>query len=269
MGYMDIIKKIINFLKKLTSQNSTNTLQPKEILQKIFVEIERRKKLGIEENAYVPNAYAVYLSPSDYEELSPFLFGIKEQLIKKVSEKIRNKGYKLLSTNLSIEIRQDPALEKNQVVIESSFLKEKATSSLASLPTEIETALFLKETSQTLSGTSQKNILTKVIEEKKTKMIDNIKIKLEILEGESKGNFIALKEGDYTFGRGKDAAILLSDSEETISRIHFKLVVRNGRIAIKDLNSTNGTKVNGIEIENAELNKGDTINAGKVALRVG
>lgn len=269
MGYMDAIKKFLIVLRSLTSTNSTNALQPKEILQKIFVEIEKRKKLGIEENAYVPNAYAVYLSPSDYEELSPFLFGIKEQLIKKVSEKIRNKGYKLLSTNISIEIRQDPALEKNQLVVESSFLKEKATSPLTSLPSESETKLSSKEPLQTIFETSQKNVPTKVIEEKKTKMIDNAKVKLEILEGESKGDFIALKEGDYTFGRGRDAAILLADPEETISRVHFKLVVRNERIAIKDLNSTNGTKVNGIEIENAELKKGDTISAGRVALRVG
>jgi hypothetical protein len=268
MGYMDVIKKLFNVFRSLTSTNSTTALQPKGILQRIFLEIEKRKKLGIEEHPYVPNAYAVYLSPSDYEELSPFLFGIKEQLIKKVSEKVRNKGYKLLSTNLSIEIRQDPALEKNQVVIESSFLKEKSTSSLASFSPETETPLSSKEPSQTLSETPQKNILTKVIEEKKTKMIDNIKIKLEILEGESKGDFITLKEGDYTFGRGKDAAILLTDPEETISRLHFKLMVRDGRITIKDLNSTNGTKLNGIEIEDAELKKGDTISAGKVALRV-
>lgn len=268
MGYMDVIKKFLNVLRSLTPTNSATALQPKEILSKIFLEIERRKKLGIEENPYVPNAYAIYLTPSDYEELSPFLFGIKEQLIKKVSEKIRNRGYKLLSTTLSIEIRQDSALEKNQVVVESSFLKEKTTASLTSLPPETETQLSSKEPLQILSETPQKNILTKVIEEKKTKMIDNTKVKLEILEGESRGDFIALKEGDYTFGRGKDAAILLTDPEETISRIHFKLVVRNGRIAIKDLNSTNGTKVNGIEIEDAELKKGDTINAGKVALRV-
>jgi hypothetical protein len=268
MGYMDAIKKILNVLRGLASTSSTDAIQPKEILQKIFVEIEKRKKLGIEENPYVPNAYAVYLSPLDYEELSPFLFGIKDQLIKKVSEKVRNKGYNLLSTNLSIEIQQDPALEKNQVVIESSFLKEKSTSSQASLSQVTETHPSTKETPLPSVDVSQKDIVTKVIEEKKTKMIDNTKVRLEILEGESKGDFIALKEGDYTFGRGRDAAILLTDPEETISRIHFKLMVRDGRIAIKDLNSTNGTKVNGIEIENAELKKGDTISAGKVILRM-
>ena len=268
MGYMDVIKKFFNILKSLIRTTSFTALQPKEILDKIFFELEKRKKIGIEENAYVPNVYAIYLSPVDHEELSPFLSGIKEQLIKKIMERVRKKGYKLLSTNLSIEIRQDSALEKNQVVIESSFLKERSMSSQAPFSPETETHLSAKENSKTPSEAPQKNVLTKVVEEKKTKMIDNTKVKLEILDGESKGDFIALKEGDYTFGRGKDAAILLADPEETISRIHFKLVVRDGRIAVKDLNSTNGTKVNGIEIEDAELKKGDTISAGKVVLRM-
>jgi pSer/pThr/pTyr-binding forkhead associated (FHA) protein len=93
-------------------------------------------------------------------------------------------------------------------------------------------------------------------------------VKLEILEGDNKGGVIALKEGDYTFGRGKDAQILIKDKDDTVSRLHFKLVVREGRINIKDLNSANGTKVNDIDIEEAELNKGDTIAAGKALLRV-
>ncbi len=265
MGWIDVFKKFL--LRAFGSTSSPNVIQPKEILNRILLELEKRKKLGIEENAFVPNAYAVYLGPPDYEDLSPFLFGIKEQLVRKVLEKIRNKGYKLLSTNLSIEIRQDSALEKNQVVVESSFLKEKTSSVPASHYQAAETD-STKEITQTSADVSPKDMLTKMIEEKKTRMIDQTKVKLEILDGQSKGDFIALKEGDYTFGRGKDSAILLNDPEETISRMHFKLLVRDGRIVIKDLNSTNGTKVNGIEIENAELKKGDTISAGKVALRV-
>lgn len=268
MGYMDAIRNIVNIFRSLIRTTSFAALQPKEILDKIFLEIEKRKKLGIEESAYVPNVYAIYLSPVDQEELSPFLSGIKEQLIKKIMERVRKKGYKLLSSSVSLEIRQDSALEKNQVVVESSFLKEKSTSSLTSLSPETETHLSSKETSQTLSEVPQKNVMTKVIEEKKTRMIDNTKVKLEILEGEGKGDLIALKEGDYTFGRGYEARMLLKDSEDTVSRVHFKLTVNENRIGIKDLNSTNGTKVNKIEIDEAELKKGDTINAGKVLLRV-
>jgi hypothetical protein len=268
MGYMDAIRKIVNFVKSLIRTTSFTALQPKEIIDKIFLEIEKRKKLGIEESAYVPNVYAIYLSPADQEELSPFLSGIKEQLIKKIVERVRKKGYKLLSSSVSLEIRKDSALERNQLVVESSFLKEKSIPSPAFSSPETETHLSSKEASQTLSEAPQKNVLTKVIEEKRTKMIDNTRVKLEILEGEGKGDLIALKEGDYTFGRGREARMLLKDSDDTVSRVHFKLTVNENRIGIKDLSSTNGTKVNGIEIEEAELKKGDTINAGKVLLRV-
>jgi hypothetical protein len=105
MGYMDVIRDFSRKIKDLALKTSQTSLQPKEILQRIYAEVEKRKKLGIEENLYVPNAYAIYLSPIDHEELSPFLLGIKEQLIKKVTERIRNKGYKLLSSGLSLEIR--------------------------------------------------------------------------------------------------------------------------------------------------------------------
>jgi len=122
---------------------------------------------------------------------------------------------------VSLEIRQDSAIERNQLVVESSFLKEKSTSSLTPLSPETETHLPSKETSQTVSAAPQKNVLTKVIEEKRTKMIDNTKVNLEILEGEGKGDLIALKEGDYTFGRGHEARMLLKDSEDTVSRVHL------------------------------------------------
>jgi len=56
-------QKIVTIFKSLIRTTSFAALQPKEILDKIFLEIEKRKKLGIEESAYVPNVYAIYLSP--------------------------------------------------------------------------------------------------------------------------------------------------------------------------------------------------------------
>ena len=266
MGYLDTIKRILKSIRN-SLWGGDEELQPKDILSKLISELEQRKKLGIEENAFVPNVYAVYLSPGDYEELSPLLSGIKEQLKNKLMEKVKKNGYRLLSASISIELREDSALEKNQVVVESSYLKEKSV------------AIPLSGTSVTFSGKEkkaeeikpepvQKDIRTQIIEDKKTRIIDNTKVKLEILQGENKGEVIALKEGDYTFGRGKDAQILVKDKDETVSRVHFKLIVREGRINIKDLNSANGTKVNDIEIEEAELHKGDTVAAGKILLKV-
>ena len=62
--------------------------------------------------------------------------------------------------------------------------------------------------------------------------------------------------------------ILIKDSEDTVSRVHFKIIIKEGKVNIQDMSSSNGTRVNDIEIEEAELNRGDTINAGEVFLKV-
>lgn len=280
MGYNDIIKGIFNKIKGLIGKKSGD-IEPKEILNRLILELEKRKKLGIEDNAFVPNVYVIYLSPFDYEEMSPLLSGLKDQLKNRLMERVKKRGYKILSSAMNIDIREDAALMKNQVIVESSFLKEKMPIPLSEKNEAREQVFALSPTFGTSKpdedvihnkdfggGVKQKTIQTKIIEEKKTKVIDAEKMKLEVIEGEEKGDCILLKEGEYTLGRGRDATILIKDRDETVSRTHFKLVVRGGLVKIKDLNSSNGTKVNGIGIEETELKKGDTIAAGKVLLRV-
>lgn len=62
--------------------------------------------------------------------------------------------------------------------------------------------------------------------------------------------------------------ILLSDA--SVSRIHARFVQKDGRTALIDLNSTNGTSVNGIRLEQEEtviLENGDEILFGNMAMR--
>ena len=79
---------------------------------------------------------------------------------------------------------------------------------------------------------------------------------------------ITLSEGRFTFGRGREAQLHITDTEETVSRSHFDIVVKEGHAVIRDLNSLNGTCVNDMMIEEADLKKGDTVRAGKVLLKV-
>ena len=64
------------------------------------------------------------------------------------------------------------------------------------------------------------------------------------------------------------AQILLSDA--SVSRIHARFVDREGRTALIDLNSTNGTFVNGVRLEQEEvvvLERGDEIRFGNVQMK--
>ncbi|RPI18843.1 MAG: FHA domain-containing protein [Ignavibacteriae bacterium] len=67
-----------------------------------------------------------------------------------------------------------------------------------------------------------------------------------------------------TVGRGSDNTI--SITSEGVSSHHARIFVQNGKVTIEDLNSTNGTFVNGNKIIRTEIMPGDRINFGMTVL---
>ena len=55
-----------------------------------------------------------------------------------------------------------------------------------------------------------------------------------------------LVEGDVTIGRGSECAVLIDDVHA--SKLHARLFACDGKWMIEDLNSTNGTKLNGVDL---------------------
>ncbi len=80
---------------------------------------------------------------------------------------------------------------------------------------------------------------------------------VDFLGGPSMGQQVILEEGEYVFGRSKDANVVVED--DAISRYHFKVKVKDKIVTIEDLESTNGTFVNGIRIKQQVLGTNDKI----------
>jgi pSer/pThr/pTyr-binding forkhead associated (FHA) protein len=75
---------------------------------------------------------------------------------------------------------------------------------------------------------------------------------------------IPLESTQLTVGRGLNNDIILEDSR--VSRHHAQLRYRARRFWINDLGSTNGTFINGEQIEEKALRDGDTISLGGLEL---
>lgn len=88
---------------------------------------------------------------------------------------------------------------------------------------------------------------------------------LEIVEGEEAGRTIRIETETTTLGRGK-ADISVRDVD--ISRTHAELTQRGKEVVLRDLDSTNGTFVNGKKISKAVLNHEDRIQMGGTVFRV-
>ncbi len=92
-------------------------------------------------------------------------------------------------------------------------------------------------------------------------------VTFQVLEGMERGRIFALIETPFTIGREEDNSIQLND--ERVSRFHLKIQEDDGRIILTDLDSTNGTRVNGAPAQLRVLQFGDLIAVGRCVLVFG
>jgi pSer/pThr/pTyr-binding forkhead associated (FHA) protein len=86
-----------------------------------------------------------------------------------------------------------------------------------------------------------------------------------VLSGFYEGLEIALDRERIVIGRGRKADLALA--EATISRAHAAVGFDADGFYVEDLNSTNGTRVNGAPVVKQQLKNDDEIQMGK--LRIG
>lgn len=93
------------------------------------------------------------------------------------------------------------------------------------------------------------------------------RITLTVLEGLERGHVYRDLETPVTIGREEESDIQLND--ERISRLHAKLQEDHGQVLLTDLNSTNGSRVNGHPVQLRVLRAGDHIQIGRCTLLFG
>jgi len=87
---------------------------------------------------------------------------------------------------------------------------------------------------------------------------------LFVIQGRDQGSRFQLDDSTVTIGRGPSHTIQLNDTE--ISRDHAELHRRGNVYSVCDLNSSNGTFVNGRQVKEYELASGDQIQLGRTLL---
>lgn len=92
-------------------------------------------------------------------------------------------------------------------------------------------------------------------------------ITLRVLDGADRGRVFADLPTPLTIGREEGNAVQLND--ERVSRYHLKIQEDEDRFVLTDLESTNGTKINGESVQLWVLKPGDVIAVGRSVLVFG
>ena len=93
------------------------------------------------------------------------------------------------------------------------------------------------------------------------------RITIQVLEGFERGRVFGDLATPITIGREEDNTIQLND--ERVSRFHVKIQEDSGRVILTDLDSTNGTRINGHPVQMRVLQFGDQMSIGRSLLLYG
>src|SRR2546421_5765462 len=93
------------------------------------------------------------------------------------------------------------------------------------------------------------------------------KVTFQILEGVDKGRIFRDLPIPVTIGREEGNVLRLND--ERVSRFHAKVQLDSDDIVLTDLDSTNGTRINGNTVQIRRLRPGDRLGIGRSLLVFG
>ena len=92
-------------------------------------------------------------------------------------------------------------------------------------------------------------------------------VTLRVVDGADRGRVFQEVPTPLTVGREEGNSVQLND--ERVSRFHIKIQDDQEKVVLTDLQSTNGTKVNGENVHLWVLRPGDVITLGRTVLVVG
>lgn len=89
---------------------------------------------------------------------------------------------------------------------------------------------------------------------------------IRILNGKQSGQALPLRDGKHIVGRSSQSDIQLDSPE--VSKQHAELIVSQGMVSVRDLGSSNGTFVNGIQVRQQKLKAEDKVSFHDIILEL-
>ena len=233
--------KLAGLVEGTFSRAFKSEVRPVEIARKLAREMDEHRVQSLS-RTYVPNEYAVWLSPEDREQFSGYEDELRAELSGYLLEHARRERVALL-TPPEISFKTDERLRLGEFGIQARLVRPDEDPAAAPRQAE-EGHTMVYSTSDRLSEPLREP--------------DPRRGSARLRIG---GRSELLGSAGATIGRSREADIVLDDAN--VSRKHAEVRPSGGSWIVRDLGSTNGVKVNGRRIQGPQsLKRGDVIELG-------
>jgi hypothetical protein len=223
-------------------------VQPVELARKLAKEMDDHRMVSVS-RVYAPNEYAVYLSPSDREQFSSYEDSLVNELQEYLSEHARRESYVLLSSP-KVAMNTDADLDVGEFGIATRMVQPEPGEAQEPAPEVAPGATMVyrpKAAPDTQAATPEE-----------------LGVERELVTLTVNGNQHPIDKQTVVIGRSRECDIRLNDPN--VSRRHAEIRQEGTAYWLIDLESTNGSTVNGRRQQRAKLETDDRITLGSTEI---
>ena len=245
----NIEDKIESLFEGVFGRAFRTNVQPVELARKLVKEMEDHRVISVS-RLYVPNEYTVYLSPADREQFADYEESLLGELQDYLAENARREKYVLLSPP-KVLMETDEDLEVGEFGIATRMAQggpEPAPDEAPAPEVAPGATMVYKPKQPDTQAVSA----------------EELGLEREVATLSWDGRRHEIEKRRVVIGRSKDCDIQVADPN--VSRRHAEVRQEGAAHWVVDLDSTNGTEVNGRRLKRAKLRPGDTITVGSTEL---
>lgn len=228
-------------------------IQPIQLQRRIERAMETERLSGAD-RTLVPNAFTVRLNPADLEPLEGIAASLVAELADAALAFARRHAYTVLDRP-RVDLVSDPGVEPGEIRVTTGWSDRAGR--------RVEDPIRADGAGETVADGGGHPDDTMVFRPPAPAAPRAV---LREIGPDGRARRVAIEARVLTLGRATDNDLVIRDAR--VSRHHARLQVRQGRLVLTDLHSTNGTRVNGVRVGEVALGEGDRIQIGDTTLVV-
>ena len=249
-------RRIENVFEGLFARAFKSKVSPMQIGRRLLQTADAERDLDAQGRRAVPNTFLVQLSPADREGLSDIEPALLYELTEALRQHVSAEGYHVQG-KARVALRTNPDLRRGRFDITAKNVEQEGAAEPAAPAAPVATADEIPAPPETAMTAP----VAPVIQFPGT----GAKAPPPVITVPG-GQRVELHEGHYVVGRHLECDIVISDTN--VSRKHAEFVCAGRDVIVRDLGSTNGTKVNGVVIKGDQLlQHGDVIGFGTAQVK--